>query len=94
MTKLTYLYLGLVKRLVPKNLRPMVWSGTSIGEKHRWMYDRYGLTLLMRDRGFGDVRFPAFNDSAIPGFSQDGLDSNPDGTSYKNTSIYCEATKS
>jgi len=93
MTKLTYLYLGLIKRLVPKNLRPMVWSGTSIGEKHRWMYDRYGLTLLMKESGFGDVKFPPFNESAIPGFAQDGLDSNPDGTSYKNGSIYCEATK-
>jgi hypothetical protein len=93
MTKLTYLYLGLVKRLVPSNLRPMVWSGTSIGEKHRWMYDRYGLKLLMKDSWFEDIRFLAFNESAIPGFCEDRLDSNPDGTPYKNVSIFCEATK-
>ena len=93
LTKLTYLYLELVKRLVPKNLRPMVWSGTSIGEKHRWMYDRFGLTLLLGSCGFEDVRFLAFDESSIPGFFEDRLDSNPDGKSYKNVSIYCEATK-
>jgi Methyltransferase domain len=93
MTKLTYLYLGLVKRLVPSNLRPMVWSGTSIGEKHRWMYDRYGLKLLLKDSGFEDIRFLTFNESTIPDFCEDRLDSNPDGTPYKNVSIFCEATK-
>jgi hypothetical protein len=92
-TKLTYLYLDLVKNLVPHNLRPMIWSGTSIGEKHRWMYDRFGLTLLLEDCGFEDVRFLAFNESGIPGFYEDGLDSNADGRPYKNVSIYCEATK-
>lgn len=49
---------------------PIVWSGTSIGEKHRWMYDRYGLTLLMADCGFEDIRFVAFNESGIPGFCE------------------------
>ena len=93
MTKLNYLYLGLVKSLVPKTLRPMVWSGTSIGEKHRWMYDRYGLALLMKDCGFVNTRFPAFSESCIPRFAEDRLDSNPDGRPYKNVSIYCEATK-
>jgi hypothetical protein len=71
----------------------MVWSGTSIGEKHRWMYDRYGLKLLMKESGFEDIRFLAFNESTIPGFCEDRLDSNPDGTPYKNVSIFCEATK-
>lgn len=93
LTKLTYLHLELVKRLVPSALRPMVWSGTSIGEKHRWMYDRFDLALLLKDRGFGDIRILAFNDSDIPGFCEDHLDSNPDGKPYKNSSIYCEAKR-
>jgi hypothetical protein len=92
-TKSTYVYLGIIKRLIPKNLRPMVWNGTSIGERHRWMYDRFGLKQLMQDSGFTEVRFLSFNESAIPGFLQDGLDANQDGTPYKNTSIYCEASK-
>lgn len=93
LTKLTYMHLELVKRLVSKTLRPMVWSGTSIGEKHRWMYDRFALTLLLEGCGFADIRFLAFNESSIPRFSEDCLDSNPDGRSYKNVSIYCETTK-
>ncbi len=93
MTKLTYFYLGLVKSLIPKNLQPMVWSGASIGEKHRWMYDRYGLKLLMKECGFADAHFMAFNESSIPGFCDDHLDSNIDGKPYKNVSIYCEAMK-
>jgi hypothetical protein len=93
MTNLTYLYLEIVKSLIPKNLRPMVWSGTSIGEKHRWMYDRYGLLLLMKDCGLTDVRFLAFNESRIPGFRDYHLDSNPDGTPYKTGSLYCEGIK-
>jgi SAM-dependent methyltransferase len=90
---LTYAYLEMIKRLVPKALRPMVWSETRIGERHRWMYDRYGLALLMRANGFKHTRFYSFNESAIEGFCEDRLDANPDGTPYKNVSLYCEATK-
>jgi len=93
LTKSMYAYLSLIKRLVPKNLRPMVWTGTTIGERHRWMYDKYGLRLLMQSCGFGDIRFLRHDESAIPGFRDDGLDSNQDGTPYKNVSLYCEATK-
>jgi hypothetical protein len=50
-TKLTYLYLQLVQRIIPGKLRPMVWNATTIGEKHRWMYDRYDLTQLMQTAG-------------------------------------------
>ena len=93
MTKLTYVYLDLVSRLVPGNLRPMVWSGTSIGEKHRWMYDRFGLALLLQECGFENVKFLAFNESDVAGFCEDRLDSHADGKPYKNVSIYCEAAK-
>lgn len=92
-TKLVYVYLGLVKQLVPKTLRPMIWTETSMGEKHQWMYDRYSLTLLMKEQGFADVRFLRFDESGITGFCEDGLDSNPDGSPYKRVSIYCEATR-
>jgi hypothetical protein len=57
------------------------------------MYDRYGMNLLMQTHGFANIRFPAFNESAIAGFHADCLDSNPDGTPYKNVSLYCEAIK-
>ncbi len=91
---LTYGYLGVIKRCVPGSIRPIVWNEPHIGEKHRWMYDRYGLSSLVIATGFVDLRFCSFDESTIEGFVQDQLDSNPDGTPYKNVSLYCEATKS
>ena len=92
-TKMVYWYLASVKKLIPEHLRPMVVNDASIGERHRWMYDRYGFKLLMQQTGFVDISFRSFNDSIIPGFVEDHLDSNTDGSPYKNVSIYCEAKK-
>lgn len=79
--------------LVPASLRGMVINETKIGERHRWMYDKYGLSLLMRECGFENVSFTDHAQSLIPEFVQDFLDHNPDGSPYKNGSIYCEATR-
>jgi predicted SAM-dependent methyltransferase len=92
-TRLVYCYLASIKQLIPRHLRDMVISGSTVGERHRWMYDRYGLMLLMREEGFADISFPLFDESIIPGFAEDLLDSNIDGSPYKNISIYCEAKK-
>ena len=92
-TKMVYWYLASVKKLIPGHLRPMVVNDATIGERHRWMYDRYGIKLLMQQTGFVDISFRSFNDSIIPGFVEDHLDSNTDGSPYKNVSIYCEAAK-
>jgi SAM-dependent methyltransferase len=92
-TRLTYYYVAFIKSLIPKTLRQMVFDNTDIGEKHRWMYDRYGMNLLLQAHGFANIRFVAFNESVIAGFDEDHLDSNPDGSPYKNVSIYCEARK-
>jgi SAM-dependent methyltransferase len=91
--RLVYAYLGIVKRMVPQSLRAMIWTETSIGEKHQWMYDKYGLALLMKEVGFKKIQFVCFDESGIPGFRQDKLDENSDGTPYKRVSIYCEAIK-
>ncbi len=91
--KLTRGYLACVAGLTPKHLRDMVWAGTGIGERHRWMYDLYGLSLIHSEAGFVNCRSCAYNESSIPGFAGDFLDSNPDGTSYKGNSIYLEASK-
>jgi SAM-dependent methyltransferase len=92
-TRLIYYYLAVVKSLIPKNLLDMVFNGTSVGEKHRWMYDGYGMNILMEANGFANIRIVAFNESEIIGFNSDYLDSNADGTPYKNVSLYCEAIK-
>jgi hypothetical protein len=57
------------------------------------MYDWYGLKLLLQNAGFENICELTFNTSSIPAFTSDCLDSLPDGTSYKNNSIYCEASK-
>jgi SAM-dependent methyltransferase len=92
-SRLTYWHLRCVGRLIPRHLRSMVLIETSIGERHRWMYDFYGLSKLCEKAGFLDCRALSYNESAIPGFHEDHLDSNPDGTSYKNNSVYLESSK-
>ena len=86
-------YLKCVKLLIPRSLRPMVFVETGMGERHQWMYDRYGLALLLRDAGFAGGVAKNFNDSCIPGFNEDCLDCNPDGTRYKLASLYFEVKK-
>ena len=92
-TKMHYWYLRAVARLIPKHLRSMVFVETTIGERHRWMYDWYGLRLLLHNAGFENIREVTFSTSSIPAFTSDCLDSLSDGASYKNNSLYCEANK-
>ncbi|MEI6149958.1 MAG: methyltransferase domain-containing protein [bacterium] len=92
-TKLTRLHLKCVGCLIPRHLRSLVYVETNLGERHRWMYDVYGLSRLCSEAGFVHCRSLAHNESAIPGFSEDGLDSNPDGSSYKKNSVYLEAKR-
>jgi SAM-dependent methyltransferase len=92
-TKINYWYVKGIGRLIPSNLRSMVFVDTAIGERHRWMYDRYGLKLLFAEARFRNMTDLPYNVSSIENFDKDCLDSNPDGSSYKNNSIYCEAYK-
>lgn len=92
--RIVYWYLAAIKKLMPKRVRSLVVNNARIGECHRWMYDRYGITTLMQEAGFADVSFRRFNESVIADFNEDYLDSNPDGSAYKNVSIYCEAMNS
>jgi SAM-dependent methyltransferase len=92
-TRLLYLYVGAVKKLLPPTLRPVITDNTLIGEKHKWMYDRHSMALLLTRCGFSEVSLLAADRSAIPGFNEDHLDIEPDGTPYKRASLYCEARK-
>ncbi|HYG23660.1 MAG TPA: methyltransferase domain-containing protein [Verrucomicrobiae bacterium] len=94
LTKLVYVYIALVKRLFPGRLRDAIVDASRVGEKHRWMYDRFGMTLLLQSVGFRDITFLSANESAIPDFVTDHLDTLPDGRPYKNVSLYAEARKS
>jgi len=93
-TKLIYLYIRAVKTLLPRSLRLSIVDDTFVGEKHKWMYDRHNMSLLMNQCGFSDVAFVSATRSQIPNFNEDHLDTEPDGVPYKPFSLYCEARKS
>lgn len=93
MNKLVYLYINMVKLLLPTSIRNTVVDNTPMGEKHKWMYDKYCLSTTLKKVGFKNIIFLAAKESNIVGFNNDYLDVNPDGSCYKNSSIYCEATK-
>ncbi len=92
-TKLVYAYVGLVKRLLPPGLRSTLIDDTRIGEKHKWMYDRYSLSELLQRCGFDQVAFLSASESQIPGFAGDHLDTEADGRPYKPGSLFAEARK-
>lgn len=89
-----YRYIGFIKLLLPKSTRNLLFVNTEIGEKHRWMYDKYSLTQMLKEAGFSNVKTEAYNTSRITDFLKYNLDNNKDGTSYKGVhSIYIEAVK-
>jgi hypothetical protein len=92
-TKLVYVYVDIVKHLLPPSLRVTLIDDTRIGEKHKWMYDRYGLSAVLRRCGFRDIAFLSASESQIPGLREDGLDVEADGQPYKPGSIFSEAKK-
>jgi hypothetical protein len=92
-TKCMYVYLSFISRLIPSSLRDVVFVHTAIGERHRWMYDEYGLGQLLHEVGFREIRRWAFDESRIPGFTSSFLDCEKDGKPYKNNSLYMEGVK-
>jgi predicted SAM-dependent methyltransferase len=91
--KLTYIYINAVKKLLPNSLRESVLDDTVVGEKHKWMYDRYSLTKACQQAGFKNINILDAYTSSIPNFKDEHLDTNPDSTPYKPGSLYCEAVK-
>lgn len=65
------------------------------GETHQWMYDRINLAALLERNGFAEVEQHTYRTSNIPDWDRlgRGLDSNPDGTEYKDHSLYVEAVR-
>jgi predicted SAM-dependent methyltransferase len=92
-TKLFYLRLKFVSLLLPKNLRKELIVLTSLGERHRWMYDQYELRNLFNNLNQPNIQFYPFNESKIPSFNHDCLDCLDETTPYKYNSIYCEIVK-
>jgi len=92
--RILYLYLHCIQLLIPKNIRKSMIVKTNIGEKHKWMYDKYSLSKLLQEAGFNNILVKTFNTSQINSFNSFNLDCNSDGTPYKGIhSLYIEATK-
>jgi hypothetical protein len=62
------------------------------GEIHKWMYDRYSLTRLLRRAGFSEVTACTAHDSRIAGFERYELDV-VDGRVRKPDSLFAEGVK-
>lgn len=63
------------------------------GELHRWMYDKYSLEALLKEAGFKNVQAASCNTSRIHGWTDYGLETNPDGSEFHPYSLYMEAEK-
>lgn len=62
------------------------------GETHKWMYDEYGLTQLLKSAGFQNVVRASAGDSMISGWNQYELELDG-GKEYKPHSLYVEGVK-
>ncbi len=90
--KILNLYLRVLYFLAPRSIRDEVFIRTSIGERHKWMYDRFSLDRLLRQAGFSDIQTMHYNHSQILNFNTYLLDINADGSVYKGiSSLYMEA---
>lgn len=74
--KFLSLYLKTLRALVPRSLRDEVFIVTSIGERHKWMYDAFSLYRLLDSAGFRDIKVLDFKTSSIPNFETYLLDIN------------------
>ena len=63
------------------------------GELHRWMYDKYSLTCLLRDGGFKKIQVFEASESNIQDWNLQNLDCDIDGNAYKPDSIYIESIR-
>lgn len=92
--KILMKYLNIVSLLIPKSIRNEVFINTSIGERHKFMYDRISLKNILESCGFRDIKIMSFNKSQIINFNSYLLDINSDGSPYKGiSSIYIECKK-
>ena len=64
------------------------------GEIHQWMYDRYSLSVLLKECGLENIVQRSATDSYIPNWTSFNLDTDPDGTIYKPDSLFLEGIKS
>jgi SAM-dependent methyltransferase len=63
------------------------------GELHRWMYDKFSLSRMLKGAGFEDIQVVTATLSRIPRWTSYELDTGTDGQPFKPDSLYIEAMK-
>jgi predicted SAM-dependent methyltransferase len=63
------------------------------GEIHQWMYDRYSLSVLLKECGLENIIQRSATDSYIPNWTSFNLDTDQNGTIYKPDSLFIEGIK-
>jgi predicted SAM-dependent methyltransferase len=83
-----------IKFLYNENLEDYIKVGKfrNSGEIHQWMYDRYSLSLILKQNGFKKIEIKTAYKSDIPEFSKFNLDI-INGEIRKPDSLFIEAFK-
>lgn len=63
------------------------------GEVHQWMYDSVSLERALSEAGFKHIALRKADESYVPGWADEHLDTEPDGRVYKPLSLFMEARK-
>lgn len=63
------------------------------GEVHKWMYDRYSLSLLLKNCGLENIVQRSATESYHDSWSSFNLDTEPNGNIYKPDSFFMEGIK-
>ncbi|NJL52444.1 MAG: methyltransferase domain-containing protein [Hydrococcus sp. SU_1_0] len=87
-----------VRQLLPQSLARLytalkVGYYRQNGEVHQWMYDRYSLSILLKNCGLEQVVQRSAKDSYLDHWTSYNLDTEADGNIYKPDSLFMEAVK-
>lgn len=85
---------AMIRDRLIKNEKQIPNAFLKSGEHHRWMYDRYSLSLLLQERGFQEIKICTATESRIPNFLDYHLDTDSNGNMRKPDSLFIEAIKS
>ena len=90
----TYRRESLIKLLLDKEYTALqIGRFRQSGEIHQWMYDRYSLSVLLKECGFENIVQRNAPESYITDWDSFKLDTEIDGTVYKPDSLFMEAIK-
>lgn len=88
---ITSLIGDLFHRILPGNMYYKIGKFRTSGETHKWMYDRYSLSRVLKSIGFEDFKIHTAFTSSIPNWELFGLDGK-NGQAFKPDSLFVEVS--